>query len=110
MGSVKRFAPQPGPCLRPPSSHTIEGEVAEEGGQEVHDVHDSDGQVGDTLHLPLGGTTGGWGAGEGLGAKLGYTGRSLRALGSFWHHTLTMCSKEASFLPPVVTHSCYGDL
>lgn len=36
---------------------TIESEVAKEGSQEVHDIHDSNGDVGDTLHLLFGWAT-----------------------------------------------------
>lgn len=33
---------------------TVEGQVAEQGGEEVHDVHDEDGDVGYLLHFLLG--------------------------------------------------------
>lgn len=41
--------PQP-----PPQGLTIKREVAKEGSQEVHEVHNRDGDVGDALHLLLG--------------------------------------------------------
>ena len=37
---------------------TVEGQVAKEGGQEVHGVHDQNGDVGHLLHALLGGTGG----------------------------------------------------
>lgn len=34
---------------------TVEGQISEQRSQEVHDIHDSDGDVGHVLHLFLGG-------------------------------------------------------
>lgn len=43
----------PSPQTLLPKDLTIESEVAKEGSQEVHEVHDGDGDVGDALHLFL---------------------------------------------------------
>lgn len=95
------LAPQPGLCLCPPrSSHTVEGEVAEEGSQEVHDIHDGDGEVGDPLHLPLGGATGQ--QGRGLVPSWAILGNPRVSWGlSLATHSHHLVAQGASFSPPV---------
>lgn len=50
--------PRHSQLLPPPRGLTVKREVTEEGSQEVHEVHDHDGDVGDALHLLLGGAAG----------------------------------------------------
>ena len=42
---------------------TVEGQVSEEGSQQVHDEHGQEGHVGDTLHLSAGAAV--WGGRRG---------------------------------------------
>lgn len=94
--------------LPPCSSHTVEGEVAEEGSQEVHDIHDGDGQVGDVLHLPLGGTV----AKQGRGLVPSWATPEVPvgpgvSLAPHPHH---LAAEDVSLLPPVALQGSHGDV
>lgn len=98
----------PASALPPWYSHTVEGEVAEEGSQEVHDVHNSDGQVGDMLHLLLGGTMAK--QERGLVAKLNHTGDPHVPWGLSGTIPSPFGSSGSLLLAPITPHGSHGDL
>lgn len=40
--------------LTPSKRLTVEGQISEEGGQQVHEEHGQEGHIGNALHLPAG--------------------------------------------------------